>query len=217
MKLSKETLAILDNFSKINPSLFFREGSLVKTESTSRTCVAFASVAEPFPQEFGIFDLRKFLQTYNFMDEPEISFTDTQMILEGDRSQINYGLCKENMIKAVPEPGIMDIPDSYLCSGVIGIKELTAVDKAATVLAKDHIIFEGTEDGEFKILVADPKKPSADSFSITLDAEVVNEGRWVISREEFNLMKNSYEIKVFPKSVVFISNNITYVIGQVAQ
>ena len=51
MELSKETQDILKNFSEINQSLAFKQGSEVKTVSPQKNILATAKVKEHFPQD----------------------------------------------------------------------------------------------------------------------------------------------------------------------
>ena len=57
MKLSKETLAILKNFSTINQSILIESGNNLKTVSVNKTMMSNAVIEETFPEEFGLYDL----------------------------------------------------------------------------------------------------------------------------------------------------------------
>jgi len=52
MKLSKETIEVLKNFSGINQSIVVKEGSKLKTVNTLKNILAHATVEEDFPTSF---------------------------------------------------------------------------------------------------------------------------------------------------------------------
>jgi len=70
MKLSNETLGILENFSSINPIILVRKGNQLKTISASKAVFAVADVEEEFEQQFAIYDLRKFIGCLSLFKEP---------------------------------------------------------------------------------------------------------------------------------------------------
>ena len=74
MKLSENTLNLLKNFSEINSNIVFNPGKTITTIAEAKNIVASATVAEEFPQQFGIYDLREFLSTLTLVANPELSF-----------------------------------------------------------------------------------------------------------------------------------------------
>ena len=61
MKLSESTVNLLKNFSSINQSILFKEGTKLRTISVMKNILVEANVAEEFPRDFGIYDLNQFL------------------------------------------------------------------------------------------------------------------------------------------------------------
>ena len=57
MKLSDNTLSVLKNFSSINQSILFKEGSRLRTISVMKNIMAEATITEELPKDFGIYDL----------------------------------------------------------------------------------------------------------------------------------------------------------------
>ena len=56
MKLSEKTLNLLKNFSTINQSILFKQGSSLRTISVMKNILAEAVIDEEIPQDFGIYD-----------------------------------------------------------------------------------------------------------------------------------------------------------------
>ena len=61
MKLSESTLSLLKNFSTINQSILFKQGTKLRTISVMKNILAEATIAEEFPKDFGIYDLNQYL------------------------------------------------------------------------------------------------------------------------------------------------------------
>ena len=62
MKLSKQTIAILSNYSDINQSILVKQGNKLRTISVMKNILAEAEVEEEFPKDFAIYDLPQFLK-----------------------------------------------------------------------------------------------------------------------------------------------------------
>ena len=71
MKLSDKTIKLLKNFSSINQSILFKEGSKLRTISVMKNILAEATVDEEFPKDFGIYDLVQFLNGLDLHETPE--------------------------------------------------------------------------------------------------------------------------------------------------
>ena len=70
MKLSDKTIKLLKNFSSINQSILFKEGSKLRTISVMKNILAEATVDEEFPKDFGIYDLVQFLNGLDLHETP---------------------------------------------------------------------------------------------------------------------------------------------------
>ena len=73
--LSKTTLDVLKNFSTINSSIVFRQGSTVRTISNAENILAKFTGEEIFPTDFAIYDLSQFLSGISLFDNQSIEFT----------------------------------------------------------------------------------------------------------------------------------------------
>ena len=61
MKLSNETLTVLQNFAKLNSGIEFKQGNNIRTISTGKNVLAKATLVDSFPQDFCVYDLPQFL------------------------------------------------------------------------------------------------------------------------------------------------------------
>ena len=88
---SKNTLAILKNFSSLNSNLLVRPGNVINTITPSKAGMALATVDETFDVEFGIWDLNKFLGVISLFNNPTFAFGEKSVrIKNGGDSVVNY-------------------------------------------------------------------------------------------------------------------------------
>ena len=71
MKLSKQTVAILNNYSDINQSILVKKGNQLRTISVMKNILAEAKIEEEFPKDFAIYDLPQFLKVLRLHQDPE--------------------------------------------------------------------------------------------------------------------------------------------------
>ena len=76
MKISKQTLTILKNFTSINSNLLVKPGNKIATVAPAKNVMAEATVDEKFDTEFGIWDMNKFLGTVSLFKDAEFDFED---------------------------------------------------------------------------------------------------------------------------------------------
>ena len=91
MKLSKNTLDILKNFSTINSNILVEPGNVIKTVSPVKNVMSQATVKEKFDCQFGIWDLGKFLGTISLFEDPDFSFDDKHVTISGSNgTKVTY-------------------------------------------------------------------------------------------------------------------------------
>ena len=78
MKMSKDTLSVLKNFSQINSNLLVKPGNRITTVSPAKNIVCEANVSEHFNVQFGIFDLSKFLGTVSLLKMQSLYLVKSQ-------------------------------------------------------------------------------------------------------------------------------------------
>jgi hypothetical protein len=94
MRISKDTIKILDYFAELNPSIVFNKGNEIKTCSPLKNVQVTCKTIDTFPIEFGIYDLDKFIRNIKMMNYPKLNFDENEVELEGDDGSIlNYFFC----------------------------------------------------------------------------------------------------------------------------
>lgn len=169
MNLSKETLALIKNFSGINGSILLQPGNRLATISEGRNIMAEATIPEEFPQTFGIYDLNEFLNAVNIFTSPQILSFKNQYVLitDGDSdSKIKYFGTGEGIVKETPatinfpNPEIEFFLDDY---------RLATIIKTASVLKTNDISIVGDKNtSEIMAVVSDKKNDTANSYDVVL-------------------------------------------------
>ena len=187
MKFNDNTISVLKNFSEINPSILFKEGSVLRTISPQKTVMAKATLSDSFPSNAAVFDLSRFLATVSLVDDPDIVFEADRFMISQNQSKIAYTFAAENMIITPPEKDI-EIP-SIVASVDVSHSVLSGVIRAAGVLSVSDIAFKS--DGKNLTLSAiDNKNPNSDTF--VQDLENTEE------LEEFNILIKVDNLKLLP-------------------
>ena len=149
MKISKETLSILKNFSTLNSNMYIKPGNTLRTITPAKNVMGEATVAETFEHEIGLFDLSKFLGTISLFVEPEFIF-DEKFVLIRDKSgsEVKYYYTEPSLLTY--DDREIGMPDPVV-SFSISEKQLSEIQKASAVLQLPNISFEA-KDGEMHMV-----------------------------------------------------------------
>lgn len=111
MKLSRETLAILKNFSTINTGIMLRKGNFIMTRAISGATYAEATIQDEIDQDIPLYDLNGFLNILSLADEDaEVNLdpATATISIKGKRSVIYWPSADESSIvypkKPIPFP-----------------------------------------------------------------------------------------------------------------
>jgi len=105
MKLSKQTIAVLQWCSTIQDSLLIEAGNRVRTISSNKAILFDATVAETFPKRVAIFSISRVLPFID--DSTEISFeSPTHIELRNGRTLTRAPLVDEKLILTPPSKNI---------------------------------------------------------------------------------------------------------------
>ena len=75
MKLTQNTLTLLQNFANIQPNVLLGQDSgKLKTIAEAKNIFATADITETFDDEVGIYDLTEFLSAITLIDDPDFEF-----------------------------------------------------------------------------------------------------------------------------------------------
>lgn len=198
MKLSKETTAILKNFSGINSNLLIKEGSVLATISSQKNVMASVTVGEAFPSEFGIYDLNEFLGAVSLFEDPDLEFSDSYVTLkEGNRS-IKYYAADKAVLTLPPEKEIK-FPSTDGITFVLPSSTLANALKTASVLKSSDVTIKG--DGKnLHLMVSDLKNSSANLFDEVI-GKTDSSFRANLKVDNLRMLPQDYEVTISPKKI----------------
>lgn len=201
MKISTNTVNILKNFAKINPSILIQEGNTLKTMSPSKTIMAKAKIDGEFPKRFAIYNLDRFISTASLFTDPNFDFGErTVTIKEGDR-KIDYVYADENTINKMPDREI-NLP-SIDVTVTLTNASLKEVEKAGGVLGLPEILIVG--DGlNVYLQAADSKNPSGDVFSVKI-GDTSKTFKAIFKTENIKILPGDYEVSISSRGISHFS------------
>ena len=196
MKFSDKTLSVLKNFSSINQSILFKEGSKLRTISVMKNILAEATITEELPKDFGIYDLNQFLNGLGLHQSPELDFgNDGYVVIREGRSRSKYFFADPTVIITPPDKAI-NLPTEDVCFE-LSTQVLDKLLKAAAVYQLPDISAVG-EAGVVKLVVRDKKNETSNAHEEVVgetDAEFV----FNFKVENIKILPGTYEVVVSQK------------------
>jgi hypothetical protein len=197
MKIDANTINILKNFAKINPSILIQEGNTLKTISSSKTIMAKANVPTEFGKRFAIYNLDRFISTLSLFNEPELNFNEKYVDISDSNKTTHYTYADESTIVKVPEKEI-SLP-SVDVSFRLTHDNLKDVERAAAVLQLPEIVVSG-DGGKVHLQAADTKNPSGDVYSIAI-GETDKTFKAVFKSENIKIIQGDYDVSICSRGI----------------
>jgi len=213
MKLSETTVNLLKNFSSINQSILFKQGSKLRSISVMKNILVEANVAEDFPKDFGIYDLNQFLNGLSLHQSADLDFTNDQyVVIKEGKMRSKYFFADPTVIVAPPEKEI-SLPTEDVCF-VLTSQQLEKLKKAASVYQLPDISAIG-ENGVVKLVARDKKNDTSNDFSIIV-GETDSEFVFNFKEENLKIVPGTYDVVVSSKLLSRFTNqniDVTYYIA----
>jgi len=203
MKLSDSTLSLLKNFSTINQSILFRQGSKLRTISVMKNILAEATIDEEFPKDFGIYDLNQYLNGLGLYTSPELDFVnDNYVVIKEGRSRSKYFFADPSVIITPPEKSI-DLPSEDVTFD-LSTDQLDKLLKAAAIYQLPDLAVVG-KDGVVKVVVRDKKNDTSNDFAITV-GETDATFSFNFKVENIKILPGTYSVVVSQKLLSRFTN-----------
>jgi len=213
MKLSDSTLSLLKNFSTINQSILFKQGTKLRTISVMKNILAEATISEELPRDFGIYDLGQFLNGLSLHNNPDLDFQeDNYVVIKEGRSRSKYFFADPQVIVTPPERP-MNLPSEDVTFD-LSTEQLDKLLKAAAIYQLPDLAVVGA-NGVVKIVVRDKKNDTSNDFAITV-GETDKQFSFNFKVENIKILPGNYEVVVSSKLLSrFRSKNqdLTYFIA----
>ena len=205
MKLSSETIEVLKNFSDINQSLLFNEGTKIKTMNSLKNILAHANVVESFPKQFAIYDLNEFLGYLSTMDNPELSFEENHIKITDQDDQDKYVYANTDYIVS-PQKDIKVEEYNFK----VNIKEdvFRKIDKKTTILQLHDICLKGCKkSGKILLCATNKKNDSSNDYSELVGEGVTKKFNVVIKKENLKIVPGDYTVSISSQGISHFKNN----------
>lgn len=194
MKISKETLSLLNNFADINNSIVVKAGNRLTTMSESATILADAVVQETFPQDFAIYDLSIFLNAINLLKDPEFHFgKDTCEISDGDQSFI-FVYANPEIIRRPPEGKKIRFPDPKV-EFKLSQTQFHSIKRAHRVMKLPHFVVKN-KDQKLILSVMNCQDQGSNHYNMALGMETDQTLFCVFDLSNIRILDADYEIGI---------------------
>ena len=163
MKISKETLEVLKNFSAINPNLVISEGNKLSTIADAKNIMAAAVVSESFPKKVGIYDLNEFLSALSLIEDPDFEFGDNDVSIKSNNATLTYRYADTSILTS-PEKEVNMPPTDVEVN--LTADDIAQIRRAGSAL-NHPVVSITTEHGDDAVYlqVKDPNSSSANVYS----------------------------------------------------
>jgi len=196
MKLSEKTLTLLKNFSNINQSILFKQGSSLRTISVMKNILAEATIDEDLPTDFGIYDLGQFLNGLALHTRPELDFQNEGYVyIKEGRMRSKYFFADPKVIVTPPEKEIT-LPSEDV-NFTLSTDQLDKLLKAAGIYQLPDLTVVG-KNGVVKIQVRDRKNDTSNDFAITV-GETDDTFSFNFKVENIKILPGTYDVVVSKK------------------
>lgn len=201
MKISKETLDVLKNFSAINPNLVIEQGNKLSTIAEAKNIMASCEVAETFDKDIGIYDLNEFLSALSLIEDPEFVFGDQSVSIKSDFTSLTYRYADRSILTS-PEKGV-NMPEADV-NVQLSAEVINHIRRAGAALNHPIVsITTNANDTKLYLQVKDPSNSSSNIFQHEIDANYDADStfdfQFLISN--LKLIGGDYEVSVSSKLI----------------
>jgi len=199
--ISNDTLEVLKNFSSINSNILVKEGNTLTTISPVKNVMARANVTESFDQEFGIWDLNKFLGTISLFEDPEFMFEEKSVTIESKKnnSSVQYYYSEPSLLTTVNKT--INMPE-VVVECVLTQSHFNDILKASSVLQVNDIAIRSNGDS-IELVAMDKSDKTSNSYSIEI-GNLTNHNQdfiFYFKSDNLKMLPGSYDVRITEKVV----------------
>jgi hypothetical protein len=203
MKIDTNTINILKNFAKINPSIVIPEGNVLKTISPSKTIMARATIDSTFEKRFAVYNLDSFIANLSMFNDPDITFgTSNISIREGSYKQ-NIPYADESAVTKLPANDVV-LP-SVDATFTLTQEHFKRLERAAGINSLPELMVIG-DGSKLYLQVDDSKTPNGNLMSIEVgDSNKVFKA--IFRLDNIRILPGDYEVNICSRGISHFSGN----------
>ena len=183
----------------INPSIAFEPGETLQTIATSKSIMAKAKISESLTTSGAIYDLSRFLGVVSLFEKPDFNFTQSQVVVSGGKSSVNYTFADSSMITTPPKDKQITIDNPDVDINIPGDK-IQSVLKAAAVLQLPEVSVM-CDGSQVYLQALDSKNPSTDDYKEELDLTNDTKFNFIFKTENFKMMQFDYNVRIASRGI----------------
>lgn len=195
MKISTDTIKVLQNYAGINNNLRIRPGKELTTISPQKNIFAKTQVTDTFPVDCCIYELNSLLSLLSLMEDQDIDFGDKSLKISKDGGEFEFFYADESVIIA-PEAGKSIAVDQHY-QFKVSSADVLMLNKAAAIVGAKFISVV-SKAGKTTLSVGDPKTASSNSYKRTLES-TEHEFNCRLAVENFKVVPDAYTVTVSKK------------------
>lgn len=203
MKLSTETIAVLQNFAKLNQGIQFKKGNKIKTISQGKNVLAEATLKDSFPHDFCVHDLNQFLTMHSIGKDTDIDFDDINIIFLFGRNKTKYRKTEKETILIPPEKELK-LP-SVDISFTLSKEDFDSIMKITSVLQSPNMVVESDGDS-VNLTSCDVKDSSAHTNTIQVAEGKGQKFKMVFLTENLKMIPGSYDVTISKAGLSLFKN-----------
>jgi hypothetical protein len=215
MKLSKQTIDILKNFSGINSNLHIVPGQNQVTVSPMKNIMVEVEFEEEFPVEFAIWDLSKFLGVLSLFDEPELEFNEKHVNISSGSTDVVYHYAERKLVKGCRPDREFNMPETVIHFNMSN-REFVELQRASSVLRLPDLCITDN-NGSIDLISLDKNDPTSNKYSISVSDDAPDASfKMYLKSEYLKLLPGDYSVAISDKVVsrlVHSDINLTYYIA----
>ena len=192
MKLSSETINLLQSFAQISANLLVKPGNKISIRNAQNSIQARATVKESFDTPFAVYDLNQLLSLISVAQDPDIEFGEKSMaIRSASGSEVEYFYADASLIPTPAEtlPNLEDVYTFNVSASDIGEITKTASIVSATMM---NVV---SNNGKVTLSVNDPKNSTSHSMKRVL-GDCTESFNVKMAIDSFKVVPDSYRVRV---------------------
>lgn len=216
MKLTENTMAVLKNFSTIQPNVVIPEGNVLKTIAETKNVMAVAKVDQDFSKSVGLYNLDEFLSVLGLVDSFDLDWGDKFVTIsdESGRSSVKYHYADPSILTSPAK----DIPmPECEVSFTLDEATLNRVRRAAGALGHEKMSINAAAGGGIELSVVDNTDSTSNAFSIVVPGTHDSENfTFVMNIANLKLLSGDYTVDVSSKLISKFTNKNVDVVYYIA-
>jgi len=204
-KFSETTLSVLRNFATINGNIYFSQGNEVSTITDTKNFMAYGSIEEEFPIDFGIYDLSEFLNVLSLMTNPSLDFSENYLVVndESGTSRIKYFYSSPDILtKSDKKPTMPSVDMEFDLSNAL----LSKLKRAGSTLGLEYLSL--TKEGELlNLSVIDINNATSNTYTTQIPVKTdMEDFNILFNLSNIRILEGNYNVKISKKLIAELEN-----------